>query len=75
MFEKNTKQVNQIIVKIFAVCRIAIALVAIGSYVGFFEFESKYTLIVLIAELVVTISSGLLMRILSPLNIDYWGAL
>lgn len=75
MFEKNTKQVNQIIVKIFAVCSIAIALVAIGSYVGFFEFESKYTLIVLIAELVVTISSGLLMRILPPLNIDYWGPL
>ena len=38
-------------------------------------FESKYTLIVLIAELVVTISPGLLMRILSPLNIDYWGPL
>lgn len=38
-------------------------------------FESKYTLIVLIAELVVTISSGLLMRILPPLNIDYWGLL
>ena len=33
-------------------------------------FESKYTLIVLIAELVVTISSGLLMHILPP--IKYW---
>ncbi len=33
-------------------------------------FESKYTLIVLIAELVVTISPGLLMRILPP--IKYW---
>lgn len=72
MFEKNTKQVNQIIARIFAVCSVAVILLAIGSYVGFFEFGSKYTLIVLIAGLIVTISPSLLIRILPDRVMVYY---
>ncbi len=53
-------------------CSIVIVLVAIGSYVGFFEFGSKYTLIILIAGLVVTISPSLLMRILPDRVMVYY---
>ena len=62
MFEKNTKQVNDIIVKIFAVSTIIIAVLVVCSYLGVFEFGRKYMMVILIAGLVIMISPAFLLR-------------
>lgn len=72
MFEKNTKQINQLIAKIFAVGAVAIVIMAIGSFVGFFDFGTRYTLIVLIAGLFVTIVPSILIRILPDRAMVYY---
>lgn len=62
MFEKNTAQVNKLIAKMFAFCSIAVPALAVLSWTGVFEFGRSYTLIVLIAGLIITVSPSLLMK-------------
>lgn len=62
MFEKNTAQVNKIIAKMFAFCSIAVPALAVLSWTGVFEFGRSYTLIVLIAGLIITVSPSLLIK-------------
>lgn len=64
MFEKNTKQVNQILAKIFAVCSVIIVLLVLCSYFGVFEFGTRYTWIVLVAGMLITIGPSILIRFL-----------
>ena len=72
MFEKNTKQVNQIMVKLFAAGSLAIAVLVICSWLGIFEFGRNYTLIVLIAGLTISISPGILVHFLSDRAMKYY---
>ena len=66
MFERNTRQVNRIIARIFAFGSIAILILVLCSCLGIFEFGKKYTLIVLIAGLIISLSPSALIRVLSP---------
>lgn len=72
MFEKNTKEVNNIIARMFATCTVAVLALVICSYLGVFEFGEKYTLIVLIAGLVVTISPSIMIRFCSDAFMKYY---
>lgn len=72
MFEKNTKQVNDIIIKILAVSTIIIAVLVVCSYLGIFDFGRNYTMVILIAGLVITISPIFLQRLLSENSMKYY---
>ena len=72
MFEKNTKEVNRIIARMFAGCAVAILAIAACSYLGVFEFGEGYTLIVLVAGLVVTVSPIVLIRFCSDTFMKYY---
>lgn len=72
MFEKNTKQVNRIMAKLFAVATLAILILVIFSYLGIFEFGKEYTLIILIAGLIITLSPSILIHYLSDNAMRYY---
>ncbi len=72
MFEKNTKQVNEIVAHIFAVSTIAIVFMVVCSWLGVFEFGKKYTEIVFIAGLVISISPSILIHVLSDNAMKYY---
>lgn len=72
MFEKNTKQVNRIIANIFLVGSAAILFMVICSSLGIFEFGKDYTLGLLIAGLLITISPSILIRYLSDHAMKYY---
>lgn len=68
MLEKNTKEVNQIIARIFAVCIVVILGLVGLSYLGVFEFGERYTMIILIAGLVISITPSMSHEIRTPMN-------
>lgn len=72
MLERNTRQVNRIIANIFAVSTVAIFILVMCSYFGVFEFGKQYTLIILIAGLVITISPSILIHILPDHVMKYY---
>lgn len=72
MFEKNTKQVNRIISKIYALCSLVILFLVICSCLGVFEFGKQYTLILLIAGLIISISPSILIRYFSDHAMKYY---
>ena len=72
MLEKNTKQVNAMIARIFARCSIMILVMVACSLLGIFEFGQVYTGIVLVAGLVTTISPCILIRILPDHVMKYY---
>ena len=72
MFEKNTKQVNRIMSRLFAVATLAILILVSFSYLGIFEFGKEYTLIILIAGLIITLSPSILIRYLSDNAMRYY---
>lgn len=72
MLERNTKQVNAMIARIFARCSAVILVMVACSLLGIFEFGRIYTGIVLIAGLVTTISPSLLIRILPDHVMKYY---
>ena len=72
MLEKNTKQVNAMIARIFMRCSIMILVMVACSLLGIFEFGRTYTWIVLIAGLVTAISLSLLIRILPDHMMKYY---
>lgn len=72
MFEKNTKQINQLMVDIYVKCSAVILILVLFSMIGIFEFGMKYTLIVLVAGLWVSLTPKLLIRFLSPDVLKYY---
>ena len=52
MLEKNMKQVNQLMTRIYRLCTVAILALVVCSWTGIFEFGQEYTMIILIAELI-----------------------
>lgn len=72
MFEKNTKQVNLVISRMFAVCSVALLIMVVLSYLGVFEIEQEYILLVLLPGLLVTISPSILIRFLPPDFMKYY---
>lgn len=56
----------------FAMCLSAVLIMAALSFLGFFEFGTTYTLIVLIAGIVVTISPTVLIKFLSDDFMKYY---
>lgn len=71
MLEKNTKQVNAMIARIFMCCSGLILVMVACSLLGIFEFGRTYTWIVLIAGLVTAISPSLLIRVLPDHVLKY----
>lgn len=72
MFEKNTKAVNQILSKVYAVCSIVILALTFLSVLGVFEFGKKYTTILLFAGLIVSVSPGILIHFVSDNVMKYY---
>lgn len=72
MFEKNTRQVNEIIAKVFALCTGIILILVACSCFGVFEFGVIYTVIILIAGVILTISPTLLLKVLPPDVMKYY---
>lgn len=72
MFEKNTKQVNQIMSQLFAVATLAILILVSFSYLGIFEFGKNYTLIILVAGLIIALSPSILIHYLSDNVMRYY---
>lgn len=72
MLEDNTRKINKLISKIYAICSIFIVFMAVCSWNGVFEFGNSYTWIVLIAGLFVSISPSVLINILSDNVIKYY---
>lgn len=72
MFEKNTKQVNQIMSRLFAVATLAILILVSFSYLGIFEFGKNYTLIILVAGLIIALSPSILIHYLSDNVMRYY---
>ena len=64
MFEKNMKQVNQLMTRIYRLCSAAILALVVCSWTGIFEFGREYTMIILIAGLIIAVTPGILIRFL-----------
>lgn len=64
MLEKNMKQVNQLMTRIYRLCTVAILALVVCSWTGIFEFRQEYTMIILIAELIIAVTPGILIRFL-----------
>ena len=62
MFEKNTRQINQVIATMLAACSAAILAMIVLTEVGLFEFGTRYTLLLVILGPVVCILPKLLLR-------------
>lgn len=60
MFKKNTKQVNQMIARMYALGMGVIFILVICSAIGIFEFGKTYTGIILIAGLLISTSPSIL---------------
>ena len=65
MLEKNTHQVNRIMVRIYAACAVVVIALVVCSSLGIFEFGRTYTAIVLVAGLVISISPSILVHFVS----------
>lgn len=72
MFEKNTKQVNQIMAQLFALGLFVILVLVGFSCLGIFEFGKDYTLIILIAGIIITLSPSILIHFLSDNAMRYY---
>ena len=58
------KQVNQLMTRIYRLCTVAILALVVCSWTGIFEFGQEYTMIILIAELIIAVTPGILIRFL-----------
>ena len=72
MFEKNTKQVNQMIARMYAVGSMVILVLVFCSMTGIFEFGKTYTGIILIAGLITAISPSILIHHASEWFMKYY---
>lgn len=65
MLEDNTRQVNKIMARIFLFCSLAMVFLVVCSWAGVFEFGINYTVIILIAGLIITVSPSILIHFMS----------
>lgn len=72
MLEKNTKQVNQMLARIYARCTAAILILVLCSGLGIFEFGKNYTILILVAGLLLSITPSLLIRYLPDHVMKYY---
>lgn len=72
MFEKNTKQVNKVIARVFLWCIGIVLTLFICSVLGVFEFGRVYTAIILAVGLVLCVSPSLLIKYLPPEVMKYY---
>lgn len=72
MFEKNTKQVNQMIARMYMIGSGVIFVLVFFSVAGIFEFGKTYTGIILIAGLITAISPSILMHYASDRFMKYY---
>lgn len=72
MFKKNTKQVNQMIARMYAVGMAVIFILVICSAIGIFEFGKTYTGIILIAGLIISTSPSILIGHMSDCFMKYY---
>ena len=72
MLEKNTKQVNQILIRIYARCTAVILILVLCSSFGIFEFGRNYTILILVAGLLLTTTPSLLIRYLPDHVMKYY---
>lgn len=72
MFEKNTRQINQVIATMLAGCSVAILLMIVLTEVGLFEFGAKYTLLLAVLGPVVCVLPKLLLRWLPDSFMKYY---
>lgn len=66
MFEENTKQVNEILSRLFIRLIPALLVMAGLSWVGIFEFGTTYCILLVVTGLFVALTPRLLIRRLSP---------
>lgn len=72
MIENNTKQINGIMVRIFRACSGFILFLFVCSKLNIFEFGEKYTILILTAGMVITISPSILIRFFSDDFLKYY---
>lgn len=72
MFNKNTKEVNEIIARMLAGCTLAIILLILCSYVGIFSFGRHLTLVLLIVGLITSISPIILIKFMPDNFMKYY---
>lgn len=72
MLEKNTKQVNQMLARIYARCTVAILILVSCSCLGIFEFGRNYTILILVAGLLLSTTPNLLIRYLPDNVMKYY---
>ena len=72
MLEKNTKQVNQILARIYARCTAIILVLVLCSSIGIFEFGRNYTILILVAGLLLAITPSILIHYLPDNIMKYY---
>lgn len=72
MLEKNTKQVNRMLARIYARCTAAILVLVLCSSLGIFEFGRNYTMLILVAGLLLAITPSILIRYLPDNVMKYY---
>lgn len=72
MLEKNTRQINQVIARMLALCSVALLIMTVLSFLGVFEFENEYIILILIPGLVISISPIILIRFAPPSFMKYY---
>ena len=72
MLEKNTKQVNQMLARIYARCTAVILVLVLCSSLGIFEFGRNYTILILVAGLLLSITPSILIHYLPDHVMKYY---
>ena len=72
MFEKNTKQINQVIANVMAACSVAILVMVLLDVAGLFEFGMKYAVLLLVLGPAVCVLPKLLLRVLPDCFMNYY---
>ena len=72
MFEENTKQVNQIMARLFIRLSPALLVLVVLSALGIFEFGLTYCIIILVTGFAVAVTPSLLIRHLSPDTLKHY---
>lgn len=72
MFEKNTRQINNVISRMFLIFSAAPVVMVILSAFGVFQFEKGYTIFSLIAGIFITVSPTVLIRFTPPAFMKYY---
>ena len=63
------KQVNQLMTRIYRLCTVAILALVVCSWTGIFEFGQEYTMIILIAELIIAVPACTVLHLRMPVKL------